>query len=155
MRLLASILMPLVRLLSASSGGLLKIFGVPTTRAQPVSEEEIKVMIDEGIEHGMFEEAERDMIEGVFELGDARVNELMTPRTDIAWLDIEDTREETSRRIRESGLLALPRLPRGPGHGARRRAGEGHPRLLPPRRGVRPARAGCARPCTCPRTRWR
>ncbi|MCX7039023.1 MAG: hemolysin family protein, partial [Spirochaetes bacterium] len=86
MRITASVLMPLVRLLSASSGGVLKVFGVPSTRAHPVSEEEIKVMIDQGIEHGMFEEAERDMITGVFELGDARINELMTPRTDIAWL---------------------------------------------------------------------
>ena len=52
--------------LSASSSGVLKLFGVSLSRAQPVSEEEIKVMIDQGIEHGMFEEAERDMIEGVF-----------------------------------------------------------------------------------------
>ena len=108
MRLLSSILMPLVRVLSASSGGVLKLFGVPSSRSQPVSEEEIKVMIDQGIEHGMFAEAERDMIEGVFELGDARVNELMTPRTDIAWLDIEDAREETNRRIRESGFSRFP-----------------------------------------------
>jgi putative hemolysin len=107
-RLLSSILMPLVRVLSASSSGVLKLFGVPTSRSQPVSEEEIKVMIDQGIEHGMFEEAERDMIEGVFELGDARVNELMTTRTDIAWLDIEDAREETNRKISESGFSRFP-----------------------------------------------
>jgi len=108
MRITASALMPLVRLLSASSGGVLKVFGVPTTRAQPVSEEEIKVMIDQGIEHGMFEEAERDMITGVFELGDARINELMTPRTDIVWLDIEDAREDTNKKIRESGFSRFP-----------------------------------------------
>jgi putative hemolysin len=108
MGLLSRILMPLVKLLSASSSGILRLFGVPASRAQPVSEEEIKVMIDQGIEHGMFEEAERDMIEGVFELGDARVNELMTPRTDIAWLDIDDPPEETRRRIRETVFSRFP-----------------------------------------------
>jgi putative hemolysin len=108
MRLLASILMPLVRVLSASSGGVLKLFGVSLSRAQPVSEEEIKVMIDQGIEHGMFEEAERDMIEGVFELGDARVNELMTPRTDIAWLDVEDSPGETRQKINDAVFSRFP-----------------------------------------------
>jgi putative hemolysin len=108
MRLLASILMPLVRVLSVSSGGVLKLFGVSLSRAQPVSEEEIKVMIDQGIEHGMFEEAERDMIEGVFELGDARVNELMTPRTDIAWLDVEDSPGETRQKINDAVFSRFP-----------------------------------------------
>ena len=70
MRFLAAVLRPLVFILSASSTGLLRLFGASGARPQPVSEEEIKVMIDQGIEHGMFEEAERDMIEGVFDLGD-------------------------------------------------------------------------------------
>ena len=108
MRLLAAILSPLVFVLSVASTGLLRLFGASGGRPQPVSEEEIKVMIDQGIEHGMFEEAERDMIEGVFDLGDRRVNELMTPRTDVVWLDAEDSREALQAKIRESGHSRFP-----------------------------------------------
>ncbi len=108
MRFLAAVLRPLVFILSASSTGLLRLFGASGARPQPVSEEEIKVMIDQGIEHGMFEEAERDMIEGVFDLGDRRVKELMTPRTDVVWLDVEDSREAVQAKIRESGHSRFP-----------------------------------------------
>jgi len=108
MRLLSGLLTPAVRLLGPTSTGILRLFGVRPARQQPVSEEEIKVMIDQGIEHGMFEQAEREMIEGVFDLGDRRVNELMTPRTDIVWLDVEDRRETVNARIRESGHSRYP-----------------------------------------------
>ena len=155
MRFLAAVLRPLVFILSASSTGLLRLFGASGARPQPVSEEEIKVMIDQGIEHGMFEEAERDMIEGVFDLGDRRVNELMTPRTDVVWLDVEDSREDGPGEDPRERPLALPRLPRRPGHGARHGAGQGHPQLRAVRRGPRPREAVRTRRCTCPRTPWR
>jgi putative hemolysin len=108
MRLLSAALFPIVRVLSVSSRAVLSVFGLPLSRPQPVSEEEIKVMIDQGIEHGMFQEAERDMIEGVFTLGDKRVNELMTPRTDIVWLDVENPLDERNKRIRDSGHSRFP-----------------------------------------------
>jgi putative hemolysin len=107
-RFLSLVLYPLVRLLSLSSGLVLRILRVPQHREQPVSEEEIKVMIDQGIEHGTFAPAERDMIEGVFDLGDRRVNELMTTRSDIVWLDVSDGRDEVLRRIRESAHSRFP-----------------------------------------------
>ncbi len=107
-RFLTAVLNPIVRVLSASSRGVLSLFGLPASRPQPVSEEEIKVMIDEGIEHGMFVEAERDMIEGVFTLGDKRVKDLMTPRTDIVWLDVDDTLSERNRKLMESGHSRYP-----------------------------------------------
>jgi putative hemolysin len=108
MRVLAAALSPLVIILSAASTGLLRLFRASGGRPQPVSEEEIKVMIDQGIEHGMFEKAERDMIEGVFDLGDRRVNELMTPRTDVVWLDAKDSREAVQAKIHESGHSRFP-----------------------------------------------
>jgi len=108
MRFLSAMFRPVVFVLGGVSSGLLRIFGVSGTRPQPVSEEEIKVMIDQGIEHGMFEEAERDMIEGVFDLGDRRVKELMSTRTDVVWLDVEDSREEVQRKIRDSGPSRFP-----------------------------------------------
>lgn len=108
MRLLSLIAAPAVKLLSWSSESLLRLFGVPVIKEQPVSEEEIKVMIDQGIEHGMFEEAERDMIEGVFDLGDKRVDALMTPRSDIVWIDINETLPEIQRLIRDSDHSRFP-----------------------------------------------
>ncbi len=108
MRLLSLIAAPAVKLLSWSSEGLLRLFGVPVIKEQLVSEEEIKVMIDQGIEHGMFEEAERDMIEGVFDLSDKRVDALMTPRSDIVWIDINETLPEIQRLIRESDHSRFP-----------------------------------------------
>jgi putative hemolysin len=107
-RVLSAVLSPFSRVLTACSGLVLRVFGVKEMRHQPVSEEEIKVMIDEGIEHGMFVEAERDMIEGVFTLGDKRVAELMTPRGDIVWLDAGEARDATNTRIRESGHSRFP-----------------------------------------------
>jgi len=56
----------------------------PFHRAQ-VTEEEIKVLIEQGTEAGTFEEAEQDMVERVFRLGDRPVNALVTPRPDIVW----------------------------------------------------------------------
>jgi putative hemolysin len=108
MKLLSTVLSPVVRVFSATSRAIMKLFGLPLSRPQLVSEEEIKVMIDQGIEHGMFAEEERDMIEGVFSLGDKRVNDLMTIRSDIQWLDVEDTLEERDRRIKESGHSRFP-----------------------------------------------
>jgi len=108
MGFLFRVVSPVARLLTASSGLVLRLFGVPLRPANPVSEEEIKVMIDQGIEHGMFEEAERDMIEGVFDLGEKRVNSLMTPRTDVVWLDADDGPAAAYAKIQESGHSRFP-----------------------------------------------
>jgi putative hemolysin len=108
MRALSVIASPAVKVLTWSTEGLLRLFGIPIIKEQPVSEEEIKVMIDQGIEHGMFLEAERDMIEGVFDLGDKRVDALMTPRNDIVWIDINETLLDIQRLIRESDHSRFP-----------------------------------------------
>jgi putative hemolysin len=108
MRILSVIAAPAVKLLTWSSESLSRLFGIPIVKEQPVSEEEIKVMIDQGIEHGMFEEAERDMIEGVFDLSDKQVDALMTPRSDIVWIDINETLPEIQRVIRESDHSRFP-----------------------------------------------
>jgi hypothetical protein len=60
------------------------------------------VLIDQGTQAGVFEESEQDMVEGVFSLGEQRVYSLMTPRTEIVWLDIEDTIEEIRTKISEN-----------------------------------------------------
>jgi putative hemolysin len=99
---------PFVRLLSFSTETVLRLMGVKPSEEPPVTEEEIQLLIDQGTQAGVFEEAEQDMVEGVFSLGDQRVYSLMTPRTDIVWLDINDTPTEILQKIVENELSRFP-----------------------------------------------
>lgn len=99
MRLLAKITSPVVHLLSSSTDWLLKILGIQVTDDPGVTEEEIKVLIAQGTEAGMFEEAEQEMVSRVFRLGDRSVTALMTPRTDIVWLDVDAPWEQNKSEI--------------------------------------------------------
>ena len=96
MRVLSKITAPFVRLLSISTETILRVLRVPLTNEQTVTEEEVKHMIDEGTATGVFEETERDIVGRVFRLGDLDVNALMTPRNEIAALDLQDS-EKTIR----------------------------------------------------------
>jgi putative hemolysin len=108
MRMLSKIGAPAVYLLSYSTDLILRIMGiVPSTEPQ-VTEEEIKVLIEQGTEAGTFEEAEQEMVERVFRLGDRRVSALMTPRPDLVWLDLEDSVEENRQKMLGSGHSRFP-----------------------------------------------
>ena len=99
---------PLVWLLGRFTDFVLQAMGVKPTNQPPVTEEEIQLLIDQGTEAGVFEEAEQDMVEGVFSLGDSRVYSLMTPRTDVVWLDIADSSDEIRSKIAESSYSRFP-----------------------------------------------
>ncbi len=90
---------PLVILLSGSTNLLLRIFRMKRPAEPSVTEEEIKLLIDQGTQAGTFHEFEQDMIERVFRLADRRVAVLMTPRTDIVWLDVNESEEVTKHTI--------------------------------------------------------
>jgi putative hemolysin len=98
MQLLSKIASPVVYLLSVSTDTVLRLLGTRPSTDPQVTEEEIKVLIEQGTEAGTFEEAEQDMLNRVFRLGDRRVSALMTPRPDIVWLDLDDS-AETNRQI--------------------------------------------------------
>lgn len=108
MRRLSSIAAPIVRLLGASNDLVLRLLGVRPTGEAPVTEDEIKILIEQGAEAGVFEPAEHEIVESVFKLGDQRVGELMAPRLDIVWLDINDPVEEIRRIIIESNHSRFP-----------------------------------------------
>jgi putative hemolysin len=108
MRFLANIGTPVVYLLSISTEALLALLGIQVIEESQVTEEEIKVMIAQGAESGMFEEAEHDMVERVFRLGDRPIKSLMTPRTEIDWLDVDAPFEETQREVLSSGHSRFP-----------------------------------------------
>ena len=102
MRMFATIASPVVYLLSASTDFVVRLLGIRPSTAPQVTEEEIKVLIEQGTEAGTFEEAEQDMVERVFRLGDRRVSALMTPRPEIVWLDLDDSAETNRQAIIDS-----------------------------------------------------
>src|SRR5690349_10728398 len=99
---------PFVKFLSFSTESVLRVMGVKVSNEPPVTEEEIQLLIDQGTQAGVFEEAEQDMVEGVFSLADQRVYSLMTPRPDIVWLDIDDSIEEIRQKIADCNLSRFP-----------------------------------------------
>ncbi|HWR05647.1 hemolysin family protein [Sporomusa sp.] len=103
---------PLVHLLGLSTNMVMKLLGAKPPEEPPVTEEEVRVLIGQGAQHGVFEKSEREMVENVFVLGDMRVGALMTPRTQIKWLDIEDNDPYNLRIIRSNNHLFFP-LARG------------------------------------------
>lgn len=105
---LSVIAKPLVVILSYSTETVLRLMRVRKTTGPPVTEEEIKIMLEEGTEAGVFERAELSMIEGVFDIGDRRVESLMTHRTDIIALDLDDPVDENMRKMIESGRSNFP-----------------------------------------------
>jgi len=107
-RVLARMLRPLTRFLSTSTNLGIKLLRIDTQAEPAVTEDEIKVMIDQGREIGVFEEIERDMVSSIFRLGDRRVDTMMTPRTEIAWVDVQDHSGEYVETVRNSGRSCLP-----------------------------------------------
>lgn len=98
---LAHVATPLVWLLGVSSRALMAVIGVRRTGQQAVSEEEIKALIVEGEQHGAIESEERDMIERVLRLADKPVRAIMTPRNEVAWVDITDSQAEIAAALKQ------------------------------------------------------
>jgi len=90
---------PFVRLLSASTDLVLRIIGTRNQNASAVTEEEIHALIKEGSETGVIDEQERAMVRNVFRLDDRQIASLMTPRSEIVYLDLEDGRQANLQRV--------------------------------------------------------
>ncbi|MBN1450682.1 MAG: HlyC/CorC family transporter [Anaerolineales bacterium] len=108
MRSLSKLFSPIVRLLGASTSLVMRLLGAKPSSEPPVTEEEIHVLLNQGTQAGVFEEAELDMVAGVFSLNDRRVYSLMTPRTEILWLDVRDTAEEILKKLAEGPYSRFP-----------------------------------------------
>jgi putative hemolysin len=108
MNLISRIFSPLVRVMSGLTDLVVRLMGVVPNDEPPVTEEELQVLLDQGTQAGVFEESEQDMVEGVFRLNDRRVGSLMTPRSEIAWLDVNDTPEEIRKEIEDNPYSRFP-----------------------------------------------
>ncbi len=100
MNIISLITYPFIWLLTKSTQLIVNIFKIKADESQ-VTEEEIKAIISEGTEHGAIEEAEQEIIERVFHLGDRNITSLMTHRNDIVWFDINDNEEKIRSTIME------------------------------------------------------
>jgi putative hemolysin len=99
MKMVSKLVSPAVRFLGWSTDQMLKLLPKPRSEGKEVVEEDIKVLIEQGTETGAFEETEQEMVEGVFELGNRRVVDLMRPRKKIVWIDIHGDREAVQNTI--------------------------------------------------------
>lgn len=99
---------PMVYLLGRSTDAVSRLFGQQTRSEPPVTEEEIRMLVQQGTEAGVFEESEQDMVEAVLHLGDETARALMTPRTQIAWLDLNDSRDGIREKIIAGGHSRFP-----------------------------------------------
>ena len=104
---LSRIASPAVWLLKASTDTVLRLLGLRGEKEVTVTEEEVRSLITEGTQAGIFVPQEREMIEGVMRLADRSVRVIMTSRTDLAWLDIADSREEIVRVLSEERYSRL------------------------------------------------
>jgi len=100
--ILAGIVSPFVWVLSHSSAAVLRLMGAHRSRPQTVTEEELRALLAEGEQTGVLEAEERDMIERVLRLADKPVRAIMTPRTDLDWIDRTDPPHEIIDTLKNS-----------------------------------------------------
>ena len=108
MLFLSNVFSPFIKLMSGATNFVLRLLGVNASSEPPITEEELQMLISQGTQAGVFQEAEQDMVEGIFSLGDSRVYSLMTPRTELVWLDIADTIEEIREKIAQCPYSRFP-----------------------------------------------
>jgi putative hemolysin len=114
MRMIARVGAPIEWLLSTSTDLILRL--LPLRRAPAgVTDEEIVFLLREGVAAGHIPEAETAIVEGALRLGERRISAVMTPRTQVEFLDLDDSEEELRRQIRESNYSRFP-VQQGPAH---------------------------------------
>jgi putative hemolysin len=108
LRQISRVASPVVWLLRVSSDAVLRLLGMRKAPPQVVTAEEVRSLVAEGAEAGVFERSEREIIERALRLDDRSIQTIMTPRHDIAWIDIADAPADVARKIRESGHSRYP-----------------------------------------------
>ena len=106
---IATVFKPIVSFLTFSTNSLLRLMGIdPNEEAEEVSEEEIRMMVDAGSEKGTIDHEEKEFIQNIFEFDDLSAEEIMTHRTDVTMLDMEDSMEEWKNTIYNSRHTLYP-----------------------------------------------
>ena len=103
LRVFLFVLRPAIRALNGLGNLVLRLFGLRTGTVEESlhSPEELKLLVSASQEGGLLQEAQQELVERVLNIGDRRISDIMTPRVDVDWIDMNDDRDETIRRIRE------------------------------------------------------
>jgi putative hemolysin len=99
---------PLVSLLSLSTEAVLRLIGIRADSARAVTQEEIAASLEEGVDAGVIERQEHQMVRNVFRLDDRQIGSMMIPRAEIQWLELDGPLETLVQRATESGHTRLP-----------------------------------------------
>jgi len=99
---------PFVRLLSAATDAILRLLGIRDNGDRGVTEEEIAAQLEEGLDAGVIEAHEHQMVRNVFRLDDRQIGSMMIPRSDIAWLNAEVPFSDNLATIAEHGFSRYP-----------------------------------------------
>lgn len=109
LNLISKVFSPLVWLLTASTNGILKFLGIdPNGEHEEITEEDIRLMVDAGSEKGSINESEKLMIQNVFEFDNKTAEEVMTHRTEVTILWLDETDEEWTQKIIKSRHSRYP-----------------------------------------------
>lgn len=108
MKIFGSVTYPIIWFLSVSTKFILKIFNVKNKNEAPISDEELRILLRKGAEHGVFEKEESDIINEVIRFGDKRANALMIPRVDVVWIDINQSADKILQDALSSNYSRLP-----------------------------------------------
>ncbi|OWY38101.1 hypothetical protein CEK28_14345 [Xenophilus sp. AP218F] len=99
---------PLVQLFSRVTDGLLRLLRARASDEPSITEEEIRVLMEQGADEGVFDRAEQELVENIFRLDNRKVATVMTPRKDIVSLDLEDPAEDNRRLLQRHGYSHFP-----------------------------------------------
>jgi putative hemolysin len=108
MRVISIVALPIIWFLRQVTELMLRLFAKPSAEDPRLTEEEVKSLIAEGTEAGVFEQVEKEMLEGVLRIADRSVRSIMIPRPDVIWIDLGDPIEETYATIAQSGHSRFP-----------------------------------------------
>jgi putative hemolysin len=108
MRGVAKVMAPAVWLARSSTEGLLRLFGLARDRKLTVTEDEVRSLLAEGTRAGVFMPKEREMIEGVLRLADRTARAIMTPRTEVVWLEVNATPADIVAQLDARRLSRFP-----------------------------------------------
>lgn len=105
---LSRVTSPLVRLLGASTELILRLLRIKPRAEVPITEDELRTLIEEGTSAGVFAHAERDLLKNVLRLADRPIDTLMQPRAEVVWLDLDAPLEEAHRKMAQSPHSRFP-----------------------------------------------
>ncbi|WP_077319221.1 hemolysin family protein [Virgibacillus proomii] len=108
MYLFSKIGKPLIWVLDQSTSFVLKILRVKKTNEPDVTEEEIQLMVEQGVHSGSVQPIEHEMVDQIFYMGDQRLSDILTPRTQLTWIDVESSFEENMKIISQSEHSRFP-----------------------------------------------